>query len=85
MKPEPGMVGAIDLKAKAANNFDFITQSTVAGYLTGPTGGGAGGAGVAGYLMSSAAAGAAMSDAPPEADDTPVKSKMASLLGDDDD
>ncbi|GMH54826.1 hypothetical protein TrLO_g13671 [Triparma laevis f. longispina] len=29
MKPEPGMVGAIDLKAKAANNFDFITQSTV--------------------------------------------------------
>jgi hypothetical protein len=29
MKPEPGMVGAIDLKAKAANNFDFITQGTV--------------------------------------------------------
>mmetsp|Transcript_6467 Transcript_6467/g.12938 ORF Transcript_6467/g.12938 Transcript_6467/m.12938 type:complete len:531 (-) Transcript_6467:147-1739(-) len=29
MKPEPGMVGAIDLRAKAANNFDFITQSTV--------------------------------------------------------
>jgi hypothetical protein len=29
MKPEPGMVGAIDLKAKAANNFDAITQGTV--------------------------------------------------------
>ena len=29
MTPEPGMVGAIDLKAKAANNFDLLTQGTV--------------------------------------------------------
>lgn len=56
----------------------FITQSTTAGYLTGPT------AGVAGYLMAAPVT-AASATAPPEEDEPQQRSRLADLLGDDDD
>eukprot|EP00039_Didymoeca_costata_P023981 m.8876 g.8876 ORF g.8876 m.8876 type:complete len:2271 (-) comp3968_c0_seq1:482-7294(-) len=55
----------------------FITTTTTAGYLTGPT------STVAGYLMAGSASTAAMSDKPPDMDVEEPVSRVQNLLGDD--
>eukprot|EP00040_Diaphanoeca_grandis_P032411 m.196277 g.196277 ORF g.196277 m.196277 type:complete len:2301 (-) comp32615_c0_seq1:478-7380(-) len=57
----------------------FITQSTTAGYLTGPT------TGVAGYLMAAPTTSASMGSEPPKEEVPQQRSRLQDLLGDEDD